>query len=142
MNDIKTIRDEATYKTAVAEVRRLWDAKLGTPEGELLDVLMVLVNDYEEKHHAIILPNPIEAIRIRMDDLGMDRAALGEVLGVSSGRVSDILNKRRRLTLEMVRTLAGKLGLSEACLVQDYELLPTSPQADAKRPSQCVPVHA
>ena len=142
MNDIKTIRNEVAYKVAVAEVRRLWGAELGTPEGERLDVLMVLVNDYEEKHHAIALPNPIEAIRIRMDSLGMDRAALGEVLRVSSGRVSDILNKRRRLTLEMVRTLAGKLELSEACLVQDYELLPTSSQTHATQPSQRIRVHA
>ncbi len=85
---------------------------------------MVLVDAYENDHHRIGPPDPIEAIRIRMDDLGLDRADLGRLIGVGSGRVSDILNRRRRLTVELMRALAVYLKLSEACLMQPYELRP------------------
>jgi len=121
---ITPIHDDADYQQAVAEIRRLWGAKPGTPNGDRIEVLMVLVNAYENEHHAVGLPDPIEAVRIRMDDLGLDRTALCKMLGISTGRASEILNRRRRLTIEMMRTLSANLGLSEACLPQDYELAP------------------
>lgn len=117
------IRSEAEHKAALAEVLRLWDAPEGTPDGDRLAILTLLVTAYEEEHHAIAPPDPIDAIHQRMEDLGMSRADLGEMLGgMSSGRVSDIMNRRRHLTIDMIRKLAAGLGLSEHCLVQDYEL--------------------
>jgi HTH-type transcriptional regulator/antitoxin HigA len=120
--EISPIRDEASYERALAEVHRLWGAEIGTEEGNRLDVLMVLVDDYENRHHAIEAPHPIEAIRIRMEQMGLDRADLGEMLGIRSGRVSEILNCQRRLTIDMIRTLAEELKLSERCLLQPYAL--------------------
>ena len=121
---VHPVRDHASYEAAVAEVRRLWGAKPGTEAGDRLDVLLVLVDAYEAEHHAISLPDPVEAIRVRMDELGLSRDELGEMLGIASGRVSEILNRRRRLTLAMIRTLVEKLHLSEACLLQGYDLVP------------------
>lgn len=126
MKEITPIRDDAAYQATLAEVRRLWGAGPGTKVGDRLEVLMVLVNDYENRHHAIEEPDPIEAIRIRMDELGLERTDLGEMLGIASGRVSEILNRRRRLTVEMMRVLASALRLPESCLLQHYELIPTS----------------
>ena len=128
---IRPLRDEAAYEAAVAEVRRLWGSKPDTVDGDRLDVLLVLVDAYEAEHHAIELPDPIEAIKVRMDDLGLDRDGLGSMLGIGSGRVSEVLN-RRRLTLDMIRVLATELKLSEACLVQPYDLTP--PNAACRSP--------
>jgi len=87
---------------------------------------MILVDAYEEEHHRIEPPDPIQAILIRMEELGIDRAELGRLLQISSGRVSEILNRRRRLTVEMMRILAVHLKLSEQCLMQPYDLLPSA----------------
>lgn len=133
MRDITPIRDEAAHDAALAEVRRLWGAEAGTKAGDRLEVLMILVDDYESKHHAIDGPDPIEAIRIRMDELGLERADLGAMLGIASGRISEILNRRRRLTIDMMRTLAAKLQLPERCLLQPYEL---SPASRSRRPNK------
>ncbi len=84
---------------------------------------MVLVDEYENKHHAIEPPDPIDAIQIRMEELAMTRADLCKMLGVASGRLSEILNRRRRLTIEMMRTLAAELKLSETCLLKPYDLV-------------------
>jgi len=124
MREIAPIRNEASYQAALAEVRRLWGAALGTPEGDRLDVLMVLVDDYESRHHAIELPDPVAAIQLRMEEMGLERGDLGALLGISSGRVSEILNRRRRLTIAMIRTLATALRLPESCLLQPYEIGP------------------
>jgi HTH-type transcriptional regulator/antitoxin HigA len=120
--EISPVRDPASYEQAVADVRRLWGATPGTPDGDRLEVLMILIEAYENRHHAIEAPEPIAALRIRMEEMGLDRTQLGEMLGISSGRVSEILNRRRRLTIDMVRRLAAGLRLSEACLLQPYAL--------------------
>jgi HTH-type transcriptional regulator/antitoxin HigA len=122
MKEIAPIRNEADHKSAVAEIRRLWGAEPGTTKGNRLDVLMVLVDDYESKHHAIEPPDPIAAIQIRMEEMALDRADLGRILGVASGRLSEILNRRRRLTIGMMRVLAAKMKLPESCLLQPYEI--------------------
>jgi HTH-type transcriptional regulator/antitoxin HigA len=122
MRDIAPIRDEASHQAALAEIRRLWGSAPGTNDGDRLDVLIVLSDAYEAEHHAIEPPDPIEAIEVRMGELGIDRAGLGEILGIASGRVSEILNRRRRLTIEMMRILAAKLNLSERCLLRRYDL--------------------
>lgn len=120
------IRDETGYAAALTEVRRLWGSAPGTPDGNRLDVLTILVEAYENEHHPIELPDPIEAIMTRMDDLGMTRADLGVMLGVGGGRVSELLTRRRHLTLDMIRTLSSALSLPEACLLQQYDLAPAS----------------
>ena len=122
MKDIVPIRNEADYEVSIAEVRRLWGAQAGTRDGDRLDVLMVLVDDYERKYHAIEPPDPIEAIQLRMEAMKLTRADLGRLLGIASGRVSEILNRRRRLTIEMMRVLAAELNLSESCLLKPYEI--------------------
>jgi HTH-type transcriptional regulator/antitoxin HigA len=116
------IRSEAEYDEAIAEVKRLWGADVGSPEGDRLGLLMLLISAYEDEHDAIEPPDPIDAIHERMADLGMTRAGLGEMLGAPSGRVSEILNRRRPLTIDMIRKLAAGLGLSEHCLLQPYDL--------------------
>ena len=122
MKPILPIRNDTDHAMALAEVRRLWGATPGTLAGDQLDVLMVLVDDYESRHHAIDLPDPIEAILVRMDDMGLTRADLGTMLGVPSGRVSELLNRRRRLTIEMMRVLAREIKLPEAVLLKPYDL--------------------
>ena len=119
---IKPLRTEAAYQAAVADVGRLWGSKPGTEAGDRLDVLLVLVDAYENEHHEIDMPDPIDAIEERLDALEIDRVGLGQLLGVESGRVSEILNRRRELSKAMIRTLAKELGLSERCLLQPYEL--------------------
>ena len=131
MRAITPIHDEASHQQALAEIRRLWGSEPGTRNGDRLDVLMVLADAYEAEHHAIEPPDPIEAIEIRMAELGIDRAGLGEMLGIASGRVSEILNRRRRLTIEMMRILAAKLSISERCLLRAYDL--AGPTATARR---------
>jgi HTH-type transcriptional regulator/antitoxin HigA len=122
MTTDRPIRNKADYVRATAEVRRLWGAEEGTDDGNRLDLLLVLVNAYEDEHNAIDPPDPIDAIVERMDSLGMSRNDLGELIGASSGRVSEILNRRRPLTIDMIRKLASGLGLSEHCLLQAYDL--------------------
>jgi HTH-type transcriptional regulator/antitoxin HigA len=132
MHDIAPIRDDTSHQQALAEIRHLWGSAPGTPNGDRLDLLMVLADAYEAEHHAIEPPDPIEAIEIRMAELGIDRAGLGEILGISSGRVSEILNRKRRLTIEMMRVLAAKLNLSERCLLRHYDLAAPSPPRRAR----------
>jgi HTH-type transcriptional regulator/antitoxin HigA len=122
MNIDRPIQNEAGYEAANAEVRRLWGAEPGTVDGNRLDLLLVLIHAYEDKHYAIEPPDPIDAITQRMDDLGLSRADVGQMLGVHSGRVSEILNRRRSLTIDMIRKLTKGLGLSERCLIQAYPL--------------------
>ena len=116
------LRTKADHKRALAEIHRLWGAPEGTDDGDRLSLLMVLVDAYEDEHEAIDPPDPIEAILGRMDDLGMSRADLGAMIDAESGRVSEILNRRRSLTPSMIRKLSAGLGLSEHCLLQEYEL--------------------
>lgn len=110
---IKTTRD---YERALHRIERLMDAKPGTKNGDELDVLTTLVEAYETKHHAIYPPDPIEAIKFRMDQLGMTRKDLEAMLG-GRGRVSEILTKKRGLSLEMIRRLHHKLHIPLESLV-------------------------
>jgi HTH-type transcriptional regulator / antitoxin HigA len=122
MNTDRPLRTEADYMEAIAEVRKLWGAEPDTVDGNRLDLLLVLVSAYEDERFQIDPPDPIDAIVERVRDRDMSRADLEEMLGVSSGRVSEILNRRRPLTIDMIRKLSAGLGLSEHCLIQTYEL--------------------
>jgi len=119
MTDIKVIQTEKEYEDALREIDRLFDAKLGTPEGNRLELLLLLVEHYEKQHHPIEAPDPIEAIKFRMDQLGMSITELGEVIGYKS-RASEILSRKRRLTLPMLRRLHDKLGISAEVLLREY----------------------
>jgi len=119
--NIKPIKCEADYDAALLRVDDLMDAKLDTPQGDELDILVTLIEKYETHHHPIDAPNPIEAIRFRMDQIGMKDKDLIPYIG-QSGRVSEVLSFRRKLTLNMIRKLHSELKIPTESLIQDYEL--------------------
>ncbi len=107
---MKPIKDEETYNKALARVEELWGAEPDTPDGDELDILLVLVEAYEEKHHPIPPPDPVEAIIFRADQMDLDRKALEQFLGPKS-RVSDVLNRKRPLSLPQIKRLHKGLGI-------------------------------
>jgi HTH-type transcriptional regulator/antitoxin HigA len=115
--DVKPIKNESDYDAALAEIADLMDARANTPEGDRLDVLATLVEAYEEKHWRVHPPDPIEAIKLRMQQRGLSRSDLEKVLGIKS-RVSEVLNHKRPLTIEMIRRLHGKFGIPAESLIQ------------------------
>ena len=123
--EIKPIRTETDYEAAMQEIDHLWGAAYGSPEGDKLDVLVTLVEAYEEKHYPIPPPDPIEAILHHMDSQGMTRRDLEPYLG-SRARVAEVLNRRRALSLSMIRKLQRGLGIAADILIQPYELQPAT----------------
>jgi len=136
--DIKPIRTDDDYQAALAEIERLFEAEPGSPEGDRLDVWVTLVEAYEDKHFAIPLPDPIEAIEYHMERLGLHRRDLEPFLG-SRARVSEILNRKRPLTLSMMRRLSSGLDSSLEVLAQKYPLA-VEPSA-GKQSSQAISIH-
>jgi HTH-type transcriptional regulator/antitoxin HigA len=118
--DIKPIKTEADYQAALAEIEQLFEARPGTQEGDRLDVLATLVEAYEEQRYQLPLPDPVEAILYHMDSRGLSRRDLEPYLG-SRARVSEILNRRRPLSLDMIRRLSQGLGMPAEVLIQPYE---------------------
>jgi HTH-type transcriptional regulator/antitoxin HigA len=118
---IKPIRTEADYQAALDKIERLLDAKPGTSEADRLEILTTLVEAYEEKHYPIPPPDPIEAILYQMESRGLSRRDLEPYIG-SRARVSEILNRKRPLTVEMIRGLHKGLGISAEVLIQPYEI--------------------
>lgn len=112
----KPIRTEKQHRAALEEIERLWAARPGTPAHDRLEVLATLVEDYEETHHPVYPPDPVAAIRFRMEQLDLDRRALEESIG-SRARVSEVLSGRRRLTLAMIRRLHRQLGIPAEVLI-------------------------
>jgi len=102
--NIKLIHTEADYQAALQRIRTLWDAPEGTPEEEELEILVMLVNRYEEEYYPIEEPDPIEYIKIRMEELGLRQEDLVPYMG-NKGNVSKVLNRKRPLSLEMIRNL-------------------------------------
>jgi HTH-type transcriptional regulator/antitoxin HigA len=123
MSEIKPIRSEADYEAALAEVERLWGARSGTPEGDRLDVLATLIDAYESEHDPIDPPDPIEAIKFRMEQQGLTRKDLEGVLG-SRTRIAEVLNRRRGLSINMIRRVHEKLGISADVLIRVSPLNP------------------
>lgn len=107
---IKPIKTESDYDDALAEVEKLWGAKENTPKGDRLDVLITLVEAYEAVHHPIDPPDPIAAIQFRMDQMGLTRKELEPFIG-SRARVSEVLNGKRDLSLNMIRRLHAELNI-------------------------------
>jgi len=123
--DIKPIKTKADYRAALAEIERLFDAKRGTPDGDRLDVLATLVEAYEARQQPIPLPDPIEAILYHMESRGLTRADLEAYLG-SRARVAEVLNRKRALSIEMIRRLHTGLGIPSEVLIQPYALARTA----------------
>ena len=118
--EIHPIKTERDYDAALAEVEALWGAEPDPPEGDKLDVLSTLVEAYEARHHPISPPDPIEAILFRMEQSGLERKDLERYIG-HSGRVSEVLNRKRPLTLTMIRKLWEGLDIPLESLIQQDE---------------------
>jgi HTH-type transcriptional regulator/antitoxin HigA len=108
--NIHPIKTENDYETALGEVEKLWGANEGTDSGDRLDILIVLVEDYERKHYPMDPPDPVEAIKFRMEQMNLSRKDLEKMIG-SRGRVSEVLNRRRSLSLNMIRSLHSNLNI-------------------------------
>ncbi len=117
--NITPIRTPDDYQRALSRLERVFDAKLGSKEGDELEILGMLVDNYEKDHFPIPMPDPIEAIKFRMEQLGMKQKDLAEVIGLKS-RVSEIMNRKRKLTLDMIRKLNDVLNIPTDVLVQEY----------------------
>jgi len=119
--NIRPIRTEADYEAALAEIERLFDVTPATPEGDRLDVMVTLVEAYEAQHYPIPEPDPIEAIKYIMESRGLSRSDLEPYIG-SRARVAEVLNRRRPLSLNMIRRLCSGLGIPAEVLVQPYSI--------------------
>jgi len=117
MPDLKPIRTEEDYDVALSEVERLWGAKLGTPEGDRLDVLATLIDSYEQAQYPMDSPDPIEAIKFRMSQQKLTRKQLEPMIGTRT-RVAEVLNQRRSLSISMIRRLHSTLGISAEVLIR------------------------
>lgn len=115
--DVKPIRSAADHRAALAHVKRLWGSKSGTPDGDRLDVLATLIDAYEAQHEPIDRPDPIEAIRFRMEQQGLTRKDLEPLIGTRT-RVSEVLNRKRTLSIGMIRRLHAKLGIAAEVLIR------------------------
>ena len=119
---VKMVHSEAEYQKALSRLEELFDAPMGTAESDEADLWALVIEDYESKHHAIDAPDPIHAIRIRMEEMELKQNDLLPIFG-SKSRVSEVLNRKRKLTLNMIRQLHEKLNLSFELLVKDYKLV-------------------
>ena len=115
--EIKPIRTNADYEAALTEVERLWGAKSGTPKGNRLDVLATLIEVYEEQRFPMDPPDPIEAIKFRMEQQGMTRKDLETLIGTRT-RIAEVLSRKRALSIAMIRRLHKKLGISAEVLIR------------------------
>jgi HTH-type transcriptional regulator/antitoxin HigA len=116
---IAPIRNEKDYQNALKRLEVIFDAKKGSEKGDELEILSILIDRYENENFPIGMPDPIEAIKFRMEQMGMKQKDLAEVVGFKS-RVSEILSKKRKLTLDMIRKLNTTLHIPTEVLVQDY----------------------
>ena len=119
--NIKPIKSVSDYQDSLNRLEKIFDAKIGTKASDEADILGLLIDEYEQKHYKIDTPDPIEAIKIRMEEMQLKQVDLISEIGGKS-RVSEILNKKRKLTIDMVRNLANKLNLSANLLIKDYNL--------------------
>ena len=115
--EVRPIRTKRDYETALKEVERLWGAKAGTPDGDRLDVLATLIDAYETEHHPMDPPDPIEAIKFRMEQQGLTRRDLEEIIGTRT-RIAEVLSRKRGLSIAMIRRLHERLGISAEVLIR------------------------
>lgn len=119
--NIRPIKNETDYRSALKRFEVIFNAPVGSKESDEADLLGLLIDDYEKKHFPIDAPDPIEAIKIRMEEMNLKQIDLVDEIGGKS-RVSEILNRKRKLTLEMIRNLNKRLNLSPDLLINDYKL--------------------
>lgn len=117
--NIKPIKSERDYDEAMKRLEFLFDAKKGSPEGDELEILGILIDQYEKEHFPIGLPDPVEAIKFRMEQLDYNQSDLAKIVGLKS-RASEILNRKRKLSLEMIRQLHEGLNIPTEVLIQSY----------------------
>lgn len=117
--NVKLIKTEKDYQKAIKRLEIIFDAQKGTEEGDELELLGFIIEKYEEEHYPIEAPDPIEAIKFRMEQMGYKQKDLAKIIGYK-GRVSEILNRERKLTLEMIRNLHTKLNIPLQALIQAY----------------------
>ena len=116
---LRSIKTKKEYQNALNRLEVIFDAKPGSSQGDELEVLGILIDKYEQDHYSIDFPDPIEAIKFRMEQLGYSQSDLANVVGLKS-RASEILNKKRKLTLEMIRNLHNTLNIPTDVLIQSY----------------------
>jgi HTH-type transcriptional regulator/antitoxin HigA len=119
MMKLKPIKTEQDYFQALERLELIFDAVPGTNEGDELEILGILLENYENEHFPIELPDPIEAIKFKMEQLNYSQNDLAKVIGLKS-RASEILNKKRKLSLDMIRKLTVKLNIPSEVLIQAY----------------------
>jgi len=117
--NIKLIKTEVDYNEALERLEVIFDAAENSPEGDELQILGMLIENYENEHFPIGLPNPIEAIKFRMEQMGYNQADLAGIIGLKS-RASEILNRKRKLSLVMIRQLHEKMNIPTDVLIQAY----------------------
>jgi len=116
---IAPIKNKVDYQNALERLEKVFDAEKGSKLGDELEILSILIDQYENENFPIDLPDPIEAIKFRMEQMGLKQKDLAEIFGFKS-RVSEIMNKKRKLTLDMIRKLNTQLHIPTEVLVQDY----------------------
>ncbi len=116
---IKPIRNKADYQKALERLEVIFDAKKGSEEGDELEILSIIIDNYESENFPIEMPDPISAINFRMEQMGLKQKDLVDMIGFKS-RVSEVMNKKRKLTLEMIRKLNTNLNIPTEILIQDY----------------------
>lgn len=119
--NIKPLKTELDYENALKRLEDIFDAPINSSEGDEAEILSLLIDNYENIHHPIEAPDPIEAIKIRMEEMNIKQKDLVGIIGGKS-QVSEVLNRKKRLTLEMIRVLTEKLDLSASILVKHYHL--------------------
>ena len=119
--NLKPIKTEEDYNMSLKRLEVIFDAPVGTNDSDEADILALMIDEYEKKHYLIESPDPIEAIKIRMEEMQLKQIDLIDAIGGKS-RVSEILNRKRKLTVEMIRKLTPRLNLSPGLLINDYQL--------------------
>ena len=117
--NIKPIKTKKDYQQALVRLEEIFDAKKGSTNGDELEILAMLVDNYEAEHFPVGFPDPVEAIKFRMEQLGYNQSDLAEVVGLKS-RASEILNRKRKLSLEMIRQIHDRLKVPTEVLIQAY----------------------
>jgi HTH-type transcriptional regulator/antitoxin HigA len=119
--EIKPIKTEADYEATLSEIEKLWDSEPDTPESDRLDILVTLVEAYETKHYPMDPPDPVDAIKFRMEQMGLTDKDLGQYMG-GRGRVTKILNRQLPLSLGMIRKLHKNLGIPAEVLISETSI--------------------
>jgi len=119
--ELKPLKTELDYRLALKRMEDIFDAEIGTPESDEADILGLMIDEYEKKNYPIEAPDPIEAIKIRMEEMQLKQIDLIDVIGGKS-RVSEVLNRKRKLTVGMIRNLTKRLNISPGVLINDYQL--------------------